>query len=41
MTVRYTFEGIPDSRTTALIYQPATALLSVPVRFEITGIPLP
>lgn len=41
MTVRYTFEGIPDSRTTALIYQPATTLLSVPVRFEITGISLP
>ncbi len=41
MTVRYTFEGIPDSRTTALIYQPATALLSVPVRFAINGIRLP
>ncbi|WLD11681.1 hypothetical protein [Planctellipticum variicoloris] len=41
MTVRYTFEGIPDSRTTSLIYQPATALLSVPIRFQIAGIPLP
>lgn len=41
MSVRYTFERIRDCRTTALIYKPATALLNVPVRFELHGIRQP
>lgn len=41
MSVRYTFERIPDTRQTVLIYEPATALLSVPLRFELQGLPIP
>jgi hypothetical protein len=41
MSVRYTFERVPDCRKTTLVYEPATALLSIPVRFEIGGMQIP